>query len=101
MLLGKAHHVDEDGNHTHENNVWVLKQCRVLPVHLELQVRRLKWLASILRDPASAGSLLAAWLGVAWLGLACLDLAWLWGCYEANIIDDLGGPLRGTLISGS
>ena len=55
-----------------------------------------------------------AWLGLPWLGLAWLDLPWLvgnslnaqgtqgiWGCYEANVMEGLEGPLQETLISRS
>lgn len=62
LVLGRAH-VESEGKHTTMNNVAVLKWVKLLPVHLELVVRRMKWFQAIVRSPDSAGSMLAAWFG--------------------------------------
>jgi len=66
LLLGKAHTTfkSDDGSEKHNSstNVEVLRKCKLLPVHLELCLRRLKWFQFTLKRPSSAGSMLAAWL---------------------------------------
>ena len=39
----------------------VLKRCRILPVHLELAVRRLRWVKCMVTKPSTVGALLLAW----------------------------------------
>jgi len=62
LLLGKAH-TKHDGKHSQLSNVQVLRKVRLLPVHLELMVRRVKWLIAIVAKPGNAGAMIAAWLG--------------------------------------
>ena len=62
LLRGKAHKHDKDtGVHESWTNGQVLKACRLLPVHLELRLRRLKWLQCMVKHPQDAGAMLAAW----------------------------------------
>ncbi len=46
-------------------NATVLRKRWLLPVHLELRLRRLKWLITIVKNPDSAGAMLASWLAPA------------------------------------
>ena len=62
LLLGKAHS-KINNTHTSLSNSTVLKKTAILPVHLELTVRRLKWFKQIVTRPSSAGSLIATWFG--------------------------------------
>jgi hypothetical protein len=64
LLMGKAHthNVDEDKHYAWTNAV-VLKRCRLLFTHLELQFRRLEWLQALARKPEQGGAMLAAWFG--------------------------------------
>ena len=63
LLLGKAHSKDSNNKHTSISNVQVMKKVGILPVHLELAVRRLKWFKTIVLKPSSAGTLIATWFG--------------------------------------
>ena len=64
LMAGKAHTVDKySEKHNSMTNVQVLQHYKFLPVHLELMVRRLKWLKSIVAMPDRAGAMLATWLG--------------------------------------
>ena len=66
LLMGKAHTYDADEDkHQAWTNAEVLKRCGLLPTHLELQLRRLKWLQALARKPEQGGALLAAWFGQA------------------------------------
>jgi hypothetical protein len=63
LLLGKAHSKIDQNTHTSLSNHIVVKKTGILPVHLELTVRRLKWFKQIVTRPSSAGNLIAAWFG--------------------------------------
>ena len=45
------------------SNLDVLKHVKILPVHLELVIRRLGWLQSLVADPSTGGTYLAYLLG--------------------------------------
>ncbi len=45
--------------HTAWSNVAVLRACKLLLVHNELTIRRLKWLQAIVHKPRNAGAMLA------------------------------------------
>ena len=67
LVLGKAHSISNNSDGTSKHSSWsnakVMERCMILPVHLELAVRRIKWLQSLVARPETGGAMLAAWLG--------------------------------------
>ena len=62
LMMGKACKKDDQHIESLKNSE-VLRKVGVLPAHLELRVRRLKWLQSLVLKPSNAGCLLGAWFG--------------------------------------
>ena len=53
-------HDEASGRHTCLSNAEVLKACKLLPVHLELALRRLKWAQALAEKPSGGGAMIAA-----------------------------------------